>query len=136
MKKIFLFLTVSVLFLTSCKSDDDTMSIPVQDPFVGLWQAHTAFYNDNEIPLDDCRKESTLSVQSNGNYTMTAYAYVDAECHIDDITSGTWVNQGNGVYRLTSEGDTVIQQISFEDDKMYIDETNEGDIFRFVFIRQ
>lgn len=133
MKKTLLLLTAFVLIFTSCSSDDDGTP---QDPFIGSWRYFTSFEDGVEVPLDDCESQDTFVVLSNGNYTITLHDIIDNECDVDIVTTGTWVNLGEGLYSTTSEGDTFVQEISFEGNRMYLDDVDGGITYRDVFVRQ
>lgn len=135
MKKTLLLLTAFVFTfsLTSCSSDDDNSS---QDPFVGTWKYFTYFEDGVEYPLDDCESQDTFVISSNGTFQITRHDEFGGECQIDIQVSGTWENLGNGTYSSTTDGDTYVQNVIFEGNKMFLDDVEDGVTFRDVFVRQ
>lgn len=134
MKKTLLLLTAFVFTfsLTSCSSDDDGSS----DPFVGSWRYFTSYEDGVEYPLDDCESQDTFVVSSNGTFQTTLHDEFGGECQIDIQVSGTWDNLGNGTYSSTTDGDTYVQNVIFEGNKMFLDDVEDGVTYRDVFVRQ
>ncbi|OSY87740.1 hypothetical protein WH52_09945 [Tenacibaculum holothuriorum] len=88
MKKI-LFLSIAILSIVSCSSDDENF-----DPFVGTWGLFSR--NNNEV--NDCEKRTTVIINQNGSFSSTSYEEVNGICSTDVKSTGTWTNKGNGVY--------------------------------------
>ncbi|MBU2922649.1 lipocalin family protein [Winogradskyella psychrotolerans] len=134
MKKIILLLSVFVLVFTSCSSDDDGGS---QDPFVGTWKYYKYYEDGVELSVEDCDELTTIVVSSNETYTTTIYEDYGSGCELDYVSSGTWDNLGAGLYSTTDEdGGAYVQEIGFEGNTMYFEETDGGVVYKDVFIRQ
>lgn len=132
MKKPLLLLIAFVFAFTSCSSDDDNSS---QDPFIGTWRYFTSYEDGVEYPLDDCESQDTIAISSNGTFTSTLHDEFGGDCQVDFEVSGTWDNLGNGMYSTTVDGDTFVQGVVFEGNKMYLDDVDGGIVYREVFIR-
>lgn len=134
MKKIILLISVITFAFTSCGSDDDSTA---QDQFIGNWKYYKTFINDIEVDLDVCEAETTLAVSDNGTFTAKNYEDdFNGGCVLEGASSGTWKNLGNGMYSTTSDGDTYTLKVKFENNKMYVEEVDEGVVYTEVFIRQ
>ncbi|HLV13620.1 MAG TPA: lipocalin family protein [Xanthomarina sp.] len=135
MKKLILLFSVLALTFTSCSSDDDAAAS--QDQFIGNWKYYKFYEDDVEVQLGPCDYETRITISANGTFTTKVYDGNSADaCELVETTSGTWENLGNGMYSTTSEGDTFVQEIKFEDNRMYLDEVFDGVVYRDVFIRQ
>lgn len=132
MKKLLILFSIFALTFTSCSSDDDGGS---QDPFVGNWRYFTSYEDGVEFPLDDCENQDTINVSSNGTFTTTLHDDFGSGCEVDEVLNGTWDNLGEGIYSSTIDGDTFVQEVSFEGNKMYFDEVDGGVTYRDVFIK-
>lgn len=132
MKKLLILFSIFALTFTSCSSDDDGGS---QDPFVGNWRYFTSYEDGVEFPLDDCESQDTVSVSSNGTFTTTIHDEFGGDCQIDEVYNGTWENLGEGIYSTTIDGETFVQDVTFEGNKMYFDEVDGGITYRDVFIK-
>ncbi|MCT4628480.1 lipocalin family protein [Winogradskyella sp.] len=133
MKKFIILFSALALTFVSCSSDDDGGS---NDPFVGNWRYFTSYEDGVEDPLDDCESQDTFVISSNGTFVSTLHDEFGGDCQVDVTVNGTWENLGNNTYSTTSDGDTYVQQVEFEDNKMYLDEIDGGVVYRDVFIRQ
>jgi len=113
MKNLILLLSVVVLTFTSCNSDDD--SALQEDSFVGIWTNSKILFNSNEQPIDDCDRQSTFSIKSDGTFTESAYhSDTGGSCVFEFEEPGTWENLGNGIYRLIY--DPIGNEPSYEED--------------------
>lgn len=133
MKKLILLLSVFALVFTSCSSDDDGGS---QDPFVGTWKYFKYFENDVELALEDCEELTTLVILSNETFSSTSYDDLGNGCEVDYTASGTWKNLGSGMYSTTEDGETYVQEVTFDGNTMYFDDVDGDVTYRDVFIRQ
>ncbi|TYB78615.1 lipocalin family protein [Bizionia myxarmorum] len=135
MKKLILLLSVLALTVSSCSSDDDVAT--VQESFVGTWKFYKAFEDGVEVVYDTCDYEDTIIVDGSGTFTTNGYqANVNGGCDLTNTETGTWLNLGNGMYSLTSDGETYTEEIKFEENRMYFDEVDGGTVYREVYIKQ
>jgi len=133
MKKLILLLTLFALVASSCASDDDGSS---QDQFIGTWKYSQAFEDGVEYPLEDCEDETTISISLNSTFTSSIYEDLGNGCELEYTGSGTWVNSGSGMYSITAEGDTFVQQVEFSGNTMIFEDTDDGVVYRDIYIRQ
>lgn len=86
MKKL-LFLTITVLSLVSCSSNDYTPDT-INDPIIGKWQfVSSPSVND---PIDPCELKNTTEFLENGEFTAISMAPSNGGCIVDDTTTGKW----------------------------------------------
>ena len=137
MKNFILLLCVSVFVLTSCSSDDDSNSS--QNQIIGTWTYFQSFEDGVEIVLTDCEKQETQEFLSNGDFTISFYDDFDGSCEEFFVLSGTWSNSGSNTYILEALGETISQELVFEDDTYSFTETEteggETIVYKDVYIR-
>ncbi|MBC3759880.1 lipocalin family protein [Hyunsoonleella sp. SJ7] len=99
MKRLLLSLTI--IALTSCRSDDDS-AVQTDDSFIiGSWTLSKSLLDGNERNIDDCIKRSNFIFKSDGNYTESIYfTERDGPCELDIEKLGIWENLGKKTVRL------------------------------------
>ena len=143
MKKLILLLSVFALVFTSCSSDDDSSSS--QDQLIGTWKYYKYFENGVEETLEPCENQDTSVFSANGDFSGSFYIDNAGTCELDETLTGTWNNEGNGSYSITEGGFTDTEQITFESNTFYFEDTwdngtpadtSDDIVYRDVFIRQ
>lgn len=144
MKKLILLLTAFTFVFTSCSSDDD--NTPSQDPLIGAWNYYKYFENGVEEPLDPCETDETFVVLADGTFSAEYFDEVTVgSCESAGAFNGTWENLGSGTYALTSSGFTDEEDVTFDGNTFYFEDTYDngtpGDtsddiVYRDVYIRQ
>ena len=137
MKKILLLLLVATFSVVSCSKDDDNSSV---DPLIGTWKYYKFFSNEEEFPLDDCEKTSTLKINSNGTFESNYFFDNGTSCESGGVSTGFWENTGNNVYKITSDPETVDEEIglytfTFEGNTFSFVETDGTETYTTVYIR-
>ena len=138
MKKFIPLLFLSMLFLMSCPNDDDSILLPQpQDQIIGTWTRHKSFTNGVEEPLTECEQQSSISFLQDGVLELSIYdGDFSGNCELDEMYTGTWLNEGNGFYSIdTGEGPTS-EMITFVNNTFYVDDEDGTDTYREVYIRQ
>lgn len=121
MKRLILLLSIIALVFTSCGSDDDGGSS--QDPIIGTWKYHKYFENGVEQTVTVCEKQETFVFNSNGTFEYAYYEEdIDDNCVLEESFSGTWSNDGNGMYTQYIGGDAYSRQITFENNTFYYED--------------
>jgi hypothetical protein len=118
MKKLILFLSVLVLVVTSCSRNDDSGS---QDSIIGTWTHHKLFINGVEESLTSCEMQETFTFSGNGTVSYKYYEVIQGNCELEESTSGSWTNEGNSIYKLTIEGESSSQELTFENNTFYFE---------------
>ena len=141
MKKLLLLFSVVALTFTSCGNDDDATTPDPgtnQDPLIGTWNFHQYFEGGVESTYDLCDFEDNLIFDSNGSLTSNEYEEnIAGGCDLEYISISTWVNVGDGLYKITDEDDdSYTVKVLFEDNKMYLDEIEDDILYREVYIKQ
>lgn len=121
MKNLILFFAVITFVFTSCSSDDDSDT----DKVVGAWTYDQNFENGEEIELSSCDKQREMVVSADGTYSFNLYSVSDGSCDLFESLTGTWENNGDGVYLMHNDGDE-------EDDVTEI--LLENKTFKFVIV--
>lgn len=139
MKKLILLFSVFTLVLMSCSSDDDSGS---QDPLIGTWTYYKTFADGVEEPLTACDMQETFVFNSNGTVSYKYYEIIGGVCELEESASGTWTNDGNGIYTSILDGESTSQEITFDGNTHYFEYSEivgTSDpviiIYREVFIR-
>ncbi len=132
MKKLILLFSVFTLILTSCSSDDDTTP---QDPFIGTWTYYKLFENDVEVELSDCTLQDTIQVNANGTIVFSYYEDFNNPCELVGTDNATWENVGAGNYSTTFEGETFVENLTFEGNIFYFEDIDGEFTYREVYIR-
>jgi len=135
---MLLFIAAAFTF-TSCGNDDDGGN---QDRLIGIWTLENIFENGIEDPeLTDCDRQETFSFDADGTAENKIYYQEDEDgpCVLDETETGTWENDGDGSYILTSEFGSFSVDITFEGNTFYFEDvyTDEGMTFtdRYVYIK-
>lgn len=121
MKKVFLFLILSNLFL-ACSSNDEVIGDQISDTadtIVGTWKLVKA--NGFDI-TDACQTKDTYVFKEDNTYTFDDYNTTNGSCVKDEDTSfkGTWKNNNDGTYNFKRHGftgDGTAFSTVFTDDK-------------------
>ena len=138
MKKLILLAIAAVFTFVSCSEDDDAGS---QDQIVGVWTLHKEFENGVEEFLTDCEKQEKLVFNNDGTFLYEYYYQEDemSDCILDEESSGTWSNDGNNSYAVSTDFDNVALDIIFEGNTFYYEdvytEGEETETYRIVYIR-
>lgn len=131
MKKLILFLFISV-FTISCSSDnnvDDTSQ--TTDPIIGTWGVFSLAGTE----ASDCEKRSTIIFKSDRTANATTYQENpnnNNNCETVGATpeNATWENMGNGVYKIVNSNTTLTWNISFTDNNNTLTITNEDVVYK------
>ncbi|OCK42429.1 hypothetical protein BA195_09630 [Tenacibaculum soleae] len=113
--KRLLILSITILTLISCSSNDDNL-----DPFIGTW----SFSAVDGTEVDECSQKTTLTILENGNFINDHYELIDDKCELENTNKGTWINRSGGNYGITQDGSTKesVNKVTF---------TNNNNTFSF-----
>ncbi|MEN8187058.1 MAG: lipocalin family protein [Bacteroidota bacterium] len=105
---------------------------------MGKWKLYQLEIGGVLLPVDnlECEAQGVMEFMSDG--IMTAEEFVEnteGECVLDEMIDGTWINKGSNIYEITIDGETSLEEVTFENDTFSFDE-EEGDItMRIIFKR-
>ncbi|GAA4268964.1 lipocalin family protein [Hyunsoonleella aestuarii] len=133
MKKAIFLLSILILILNACSSDDNSQSI---DPLIGTWTFYKSFDNNVEVPSEFCDLKDTLIVNADGTTSFVVYTHESANtCEILDSDIGTWENNKDGSYTFVFGEVTSIFEIIFEGNTFYFEEDEGSSIYKEVYLR-
>jgi len=134
MKKIFLLVLIltSPILFNSCSDDDDD-----KDPIVGQWEIYKMTGNGIPLPIeDDCDFEGVLDFNSDGTFTVEDYEENNSgQCVLDETNVGSWINEGNSIYKITVDGESELIELTFENDTFSIIETEDNITIEIIYKR-
>ncbi len=119
MKKTVLLITLIILMLASCSSDDSL----VQDKLIGKWKK-TKVVEDGVEQEPNCSYEGVLEYKSDGTFLSETYSDTNpdvtiTDCSLFSTTSGAWVNNGNTSYTSTVDGVSSDVEFVFKDNNTF-----------------
>lgn len=122
MKKTqLLLLFVLTITLMACPQKDDDMPPEPLEPVYGTWKYFKSFENGEEVTLELCETEETLTFSPNGNYSGSNYEEVNGVCELEETITGTWAKSSTDTYDITIEGETESEELVFEDYTFYFE---------------
>lgn len=136
MKKFFLlvFILTSPILFNSCDSDDDNI-----DPLIGQWQMFKTIENGITVPIepDDCDFKGIIEFKAGGVYTAEDYEEIlSGDCFLEVTVEGTWVNNGNNIYKIIVEGESEPMEVTFEGDTFFTTEQDGNITYQDFFKRK
>lgn len=138
MKKLNLVLCVLVCLFVSCGSDDEGSETST-DLIIGTWNYYKTFEDGVEFDLTDCETQETWVFSTNSNLEITQYDDFEGPCEQDFFITATWANIGNSVYELAIAGQTITQEVVFEDNTFSVTYTDTEDtdiiVYKDVYIK-
>lgn len=103
-----LVVSVTVMFFTSCSSDDDgSKDINVQE-VVGTWKCTASTDKVDGKPITGYMVGESITISEDGKYSSTA----------SSIGKGSWILNGNKISAKNTYGDTFSATIVVSGNKM------------------
>ena len=138
-KVIYLFAIIATtLAFTACSSDDDDDDVPKQDQIIGKWKLIEEYKGDTKLDVG-CDGLSIFEVKGDGTFTSENHEDIgDGKgCTLRGTAVGTWVNEGNNLYKFTyGKDDEDKNTITFTKDTFsFIDDYEDVD-YKYVYKRQ
>ena len=121
-----LVVSVTVVFFTSCSSDDDgdgSKDINVQE-VVGTWTCTTSTDKVDGKPITGYMVGESITISENGKFSSTA----------SSIGNGTWELNGNKMSAKNTYGDTFSATIVVNGNKMkWSGSSSQGVSFNYTW---
>ena len=123
---VMLVLSVTVMFFTSCSSDDDedgNKDVNVQE-VVGIWTCTASTDKVDGKSITGYMVGESITINEDGKFSSTA----------SSIGNGTWVLNGNKIYDKNTSGDTFNATLRISGSTMKWDGTSsQGVSFNYTW---
>lgn len=73
----------------------------------GVWKYQQRLV-DGVDKLDDCQRESTSNIKSDGTFESTFYLETNGECKVDDKVNGNWERIGDNRFKVIGKDVTIV----------------------------
>ncbi|MEE1897113.1 lipocalin family protein [Flavobacterium rakeshii] len=114
MKK-FLLLTIALVSLFACSSDDDNNVQDEQNKIIGTWRLAANIVDGEAEELDSCDLQTTFKFEQENNvfYATIYYSNTSGSCTYE-ASMGSWEWIGDNTIKVSAGTETLDFEVSYE----------------------
>lgn len=138
--KFYLVLVLMGLCCISCSKDDSSggEDLSLDEKIVGKWQFDEIIDSDGElVDMGVCISQSTYEFKENGNWILTFVRpdeFNEEECDVG-TTNGEWEYVADNNFKITSNEESVLQEIQFSENYTRISITSDDSLDKISLIK-